>query len=72
MKITKTELKNIIKATPKGFRGKKAWDYNCTPVGYTEEGEELFYTYVILDNEILREIVTDSSGCVLSKSECPF
>ena len=72
MKITETELKNIIKATPKRFRGKKAWNYNCTSVGYAEEEKELFYVYVILDNEILREVVTDSSGCVISKSECPF
>ena len=72
MKITKTELTNIIKATPKRFKGKKAYDYNCAPVGYTEEEKVLFYAYVILDNESLREVVTDSSGCIISKSEGPF
>ena len=72
MKITKTELKNIIKATPKTFKNKDVHDYNCVPVGYTEEEKVLFYAYVILDKENLREVITDSSGCIIYKSECPF
>ena len=72
MKTTYTEIKNIIKETPKEYNDHKPNEWPCIPVGVTDEFGQSLYIYVIYCETGLLKVVVNRRYRIIATGDLPF